>query len=292
MLTHSGASESPFPKGAIDHGALLFEALRDIAKGLDHRARSILRSELAFEPESIHALRLATKRLRAYWQLTKRVTDRGTASHANQGLRDAARTLAESRDEHVLRTLLLEIATSSHRIPAKEVKRAAALIPSVRVLREKDRRRFLDAIERDAVSWSDLSDVSDRTLIEVGMARCFDKTRRLGVEALREQEPEALHRWRRWVKYLRYQLEPFARPEHELTEAFHAELDTMGSTLGARNDLNNLRRAIRVEKLPALAEAIESRDAALAASLPPLSETPLGLEPGEFASRVCADLGV
>jgi CHAD domain-containing protein len=292
MTSEPGAPGTVFPVGAIEPGAPLFDGLREVAIGIDRRARSILRSDLAFEPESVHALRLAAKRLRAYWQLVKPLVQPDAVRLASGRLREAAAILADSRDEHVLRGLLLDMATSTEIIPPKEVKRAAALIPAGRVLRDKDRRRFLETVEADADIWTMLSAVGDRELLDTGLGRAFARTRELGVEALRDHDPEALHGWRRWVKYLRYQLEPLVRPPRDFIAAGHAELDALGTVLGTRNDLHNLCRALRGGELPGLDTAIRGRDALLAASLAPLPDTVLGLETAEFLSRVSADLGL
>jgi hypothetical protein len=47
---------------------------------------------------------------------------------------------------------------------------------------------------------------------------------------------------------------------------------------------------LRHSDLPGLDAVIGGRDALLAASLPPLPETVLGLERADFVSRVSADL--
>jgi hypothetical protein len=191
----------------------------------------------------------------------------------------------------VLRALLLDIATGADEIPAAELERAAARIQSAPDPEAGSRATLLEAIDADADAWARLPELGDSGLLAEGLTRTWAKARGLGVEALREHDPERLHRWRRWVKYLRYQLEPLSRPGRAWLVSAHTELDGLGSLLGARNDLENLREAVRDDAPPALGAAIERRDAVLAAALPELSRSVLWLEPDDLVPLLVADLG-
>ncbi len=288
MSTFGGS----FPTGAVPHGSPLFDGLRDVAIEIGVRAESILRSDLAFEALGVHALRVSTKRLRAYWQLLKPIVEPGVASDAIESLRVSARALAGQRDEHVLRELLLDLATHSPGVSPEEVERAAVLIPHGPPPTPADHHAFLAGLEHDIESWRGLTATSDDELLERSIRRGYKKARKLGRKALEDHDAVKLHRWRRWVKYLRYQVEPFARPEYPFLSACRDGLDELGSTLGSRNDYHNLATALAGEDLPTLTAAIRRGEATIVASIPGIEDSVLALEPRQFLDRLAGELRV
>ncbi len=288
---HDGTAPS-FPTGAIAPGSPLFEGLRGLALDIGGRAESILRSDLAFDAEGIHALRIATKRLRAYWQLVKPLVDREVCLESVERLRDSARVLAGERDEHVLRTLLLHLATTAPEISPHEVERATECIPPGSRPTPADHRRFLTTIEGDVEAWKSLDPVADDEVLDRGFRRAYSKTRKLGRRALDGHDPRRLHRWRRWVKYLRYQVEPFAHPERVFVSACRSELDQIGSILGERNDYHNLASALEGEDLPGLDAAVREGEERLDESLPTFENSLFALGTRSFLAELGRDLAL
>lgn len=292
MVIAPGTPGDTFPTGAIEPGTPFGVGLRSVALDIDRAAGAILRRDLAFAPDSVHALRVSTKQLRAFWQLLRPVVGKEAAAQSVRDLRDSARVLAPVRDEYVLRMLLAELATTPGGVPQSEIEEAAALLPHVPSIGPEAGRQFLGVIEADARTWGGLPPVRDEALLDAGLRRSFEKTRQLGLAAFSSWAPEDLHRWRRWVKYLRYQLEPLARQERRFIAAGYAELKLLGSVLGERNDLQNLRQALRFSELPSLSTALEARDLALEAATPSLADTVLDLSADDFLAPIRRELGL
>ena len=284
-----------FPLGAVSAGEGMAEGLQRVAREIDRRSSSILGSDSALEPEGVHAVRVGTKRVRALWQLHKASPRAPRAKAAIKRLRLAARRLAGLRDDHVLLMLLAELAAGAPAGASAGFERAR-----LRLVTPLARQPAADgacpaiiaALEADAADWLEVGAADDVELLHQGLRRAFTKTRDLGRKALDERTAEDLHRWRRWVKYLRYQLEPFATAERHTISAYHAELKGLGSNLGKRNDLHNLRHALGDGGEDVVLEAIEARDRVLETALPELEDTLLHLSPDGFVASVEDELSL
>lgn len=283
-----GPLSDSFPLGAVGRGEGPAAGLRRVAREIAERSRVILEDDASLQPATIHAVRVGTKRVRALWQLHKATANASLASAAIRRLRSAARSLSVVRDGFVLRRLLGELASEAPPGGFSELEAAAEHLGSPDPLPPSVRRECLEALAADAADWLDTTSVGDAELLELGLRRSFAKTRDLGLAALGERRPEELHRWRRWVKYLRYQLEPLATPERATLYTWHAELKELGSLLGNRNDLHNLRAELAASRLRPVLEAIDARDRVLEAALPRLEETVLHQSPDRFVDRVRA----
>lgn len=294
-VTEPDAGNESFPLGAIEAGCPLFAGYRRVALDIDRAAWTTLQSDAAFEPDNVHALRVATKRLRAYWQLQKPTANAALAKRSIKGLRDAARTLAGLRDEHVLRSLLAELSLTADSSSRQAFEKAAEhLTPAGArsTAKPDDRRDFLEAIDSDLEDWWQAVALDDDEMLDAGLRRSFAKTRDLGRLALEDQAPEEMHRWRRWVKYLRYQVEPLASPGRRFLSDLYAELKELGSVLGQLNDLENLRHAVPAGEDASVSSAIESRGEVLASRIPALGATGLGSSSDDFLAAVRVDLGM
>lgn len=198
-----------------------------------------------FGARSVHATRAGAKRLRALWQLLRPAIDAGVADDANVRLRDSNRLLAPARDAHVARKttskLLAKCARGKDRkalrafrdtLPA-DSKRTPAL---VNVL-------GLAAVYREELAaWRSLAiDASDQAVIYSGMRRAYGKGQRLARKAIASGGPSSYHRWRKWVKYLLYQLEALDPRLLGWQRDYALLLDRLGDALGKYNDLQNLR---------------------------------------------------
>ena len=134
-------------------------------------------------------------------------------------------------------------------------------------------RDLLAVLGTDGDDWLEATPLSDQDLVCLGLGQTFAKAADLGQHALQSKDLAELHRWRRWVKYLRYQLEPVATPQRSSIVELHAELRQLGSTLGRRNDLHQLRQALEEGRFRAVEQAIAAEDRSLKALLPKLGET-------------------
>ena len=295
MVIPTETNVDTFPVGAVDSGEALTEGLRRVALEIDRRGQDVLGSDSGLAPEGVHAVRVGTKRVRAIWQLHKATANAALAKRAIGRLRVAARTLAGLRDDHVLMELLLELSSAASVDNSSELDQARARLttpPADHAISPDVQPGFLNALIADSEDWLAALPVDDEDLLRLGLHRSFAKTSDLGRKALRDRQPEEMHRWRRWVKYLRYQLEPLATPERASISAFYFELKQLGSVLGKRNDLHNLRQAFEGGDLPAVFAAIDAGDQMLADTVPEFDDTLFHLTPEVFLASVRHDLGL
>jgi CHAD domain-containing protein len=284
-----------FPLGAAATEEGLAPELARLATEIDRRSRHALAGPTGLSPQAVHAGRIGTKRVRAYWQLHKATGNAVTARQAIPRLGGAARSLAPLRDGHVLGELLAELGAQAPATQASAFERARdGLTASVgrRPVPRSARDEFLAALDADAADWLALPRVDDAEILESGLRRSFVKARELGRSALRHRQADHLHRWRRWVKYLRYQLEPFVAPRRPAVSAYHAELKELSGLLGRRNDLHNLETALEASASAPVLAAIRERERRLAATLPELDGTLFRLPADRFLASVVAELAV
>jgi CHAD domain-containing protein len=83
---------------------------------------------------------------------------------------------------------------------------------------------------------------STEVLVE-GVQETYARAQRLGLKAYFKDTSRAYHRWRKWVKYLYYQLEILS-PQGEEFSALHDALGDLGKILGASHDMANLREVL------------------------------------------------
>lgn len=274
----------------------LAEALRRRALDLDDETRKLIASKNAFEPEGIHQIRVATKTLRAFWQLVRPVIEPQIARAANDRLRGLAHSLAGARDTQVMAGLLTELRDAEEPLFRGTFDRAAQLFVAGDDLGEHAaalRPAMLAAIDGDRNDWKSLVLPDDRALLEHGLGRVYRKTRRRAETAARTRTHPDLHRWRRWVKYLRYQLEAlFTEPPAGIAERIE-DLKALGHTLGLRNDLAVLRGRLRElghgDPFGAVYRSIDLRDQALATRIPEASQRLFESSPEEFVASVLED---
>jgi CHAD domain-containing protein len=176
---------------------------------------------------AIHETRKGTKRLRAHLRLARKVIDPGAYKSEDAALRDVARLLAPARDAYVVGLTLESLEEGGW-------DEASAYIGTHHrtVLDEFSRNDLGEAVEQlEAVRarWPDRS--LDRSVIAAGLERTYHRGMAGHEAALSSELAESFHAWRKWVKYLRYQLEAIeADPE------FVAPWLELGETLGLEHD--------------------------------------------------------
>ena len=93
----------------------LAEAVRARALEVNSATRDLVNSKEAFTHDGIHDIRVATKRLRALWQLVRPVIEPQIARTADQRLREIAHSVAGARDADVARDLLADLRDADDR---------------------------------------------------------------------------------------------------------------------------------------------------------------------------------
>lgn len=208
--------------------------------------------------ESVHRLRKALKRARAALRLLRDAIGED-AYHAENGmLRDAGRVFAALRDSaslieafdsfaayHVesVRPQQIERTKKILRASRTQVRRALYSTPP----RIEDLRRLLKAERQRAAQWADSTPTA--ATVAAGLRRIYCKGRGAFAAASELGTPEALHEWRKQVKYLQNALHAAyaAFPEAKQRDAAALEEGAaeLGDVLGECHDLAILSRKLQ-----------------------------------------------
>lgn len=249
---HLGTLPMPFKAEAVALSAAMppFEAFRRIAlscfEHLQQNHHGALTSE---DPEYIHQMRVATRRLRAALRLFAPVLPEGLAESMRMPLSALMTHLGRARDLDVLLTEIanpvLSALPNEPRLPALASditnRRYAARAQALALLAAPDYgRTLLAALETlHPVPAGDIPSIPLQSFAAERLRRLRRKLRRLATAAELE-EPASLHALRIGVKRLRYALEFFAPLAPERTfAAVLQRLATLQDVLGQFNDLTN-----------------------------------------------------
>jgi len=277
-------------------GRFLAEAVQREALSTLATTRKRAAAKNAFTPKAVHQIRVASKRLRALWQLMRPVIEPQIARDADARLGGLAAVLSRSRDIHVMTDLLADLRDSDEPLYRGAFDRAAALLDSPEAVefdQESTRTALLGGLDGDREEWRLLVLPDDEAIVDPGLARTYSKTRRRAETAARTGSGDDNHRWRKWTKYLRYQLECLGEPGTELRRRI-AGLTALGGSLGKRNDLHNLRSQLEQRNqgnpFGAVFRAIDLRDQALARRVKGVAETLFALSPDEMTATLRREL--
>jgi CHAD domain-containing protein len=219
--------------------AALGERLRrEYARLLGHDAGV----RLGDDPEDVHQLRVATRRLRAYLRVARPLVDRAWADELRAELAWLGGTLGAARDLDVMLERLREDVgqdaetdeVAGSLLSALEVERADAYASAVEALSEPRYLGLLDRLEQEASSPvpSGAETVPLARLFRRELERC----RRTFDRLASDPSDEALHEARIRVKRARYAAE---LAEHELGDAgppFIAAAKKLQDALGEHQD--------------------------------------------------------
>ncbi|HEY6645098.1 CHAD domain-containing protein [Povalibacter sp.] len=210
---------------------------------VESAVRALLRPD-ALDHEAVHETRKNLKRARAALGLLR--TGLPTANYKSQkhGIRKLASSLAKARDAKVVSDTLEHLLREQH----------VHVNAGVRGLRQallNERDRVPDGLSRDLVSLGrDLMRAADgiarsdtnlrpRDLLR-GMRRTCRRTGRDMKLASRKRTAATLHRWRRRVQCLKYQLDVLPAGSR-----LQRRVHRISELLGVDHDLWMLRQAIR-----------------------------------------------
>ncbi|MBU3908263.1 MAG: CYTH and CHAD domain-containing protein [Gammaproteobacteria bacterium] len=257
----------------LDAGAAPAEAFRQIALGcLDHLQRNHLGAIAcnSADPEYVHQMRIATRRLRAAVRLFGPVLPEGFAAQLLQPLRDLMGVLGQARD---LDVLFAEIASPVLEALPDEPRLAAlvGIITEHRFAARQEALRFMASPRYGSIvlqALATLNELAENVKVGAGGMKCPEagtasaapaanigtaltlltfarsRLRRLRKKVLalaaqtRVDNPPSLHALRIDIKRLRYALEfftPLAAPK--AMRRMIAHLTQLQDTLGQINDL-------------------------------------------------------
>lgn len=184
----------------------LSAALLARAERLDGDAIA-LASTPALDADSIHAIRLASKELRALWQLLRKALP-GPAAEASTALAAAAATLSATRDSQVLApTLQRQIRQSRRQTERHILENAFACLalddePVTTAVPAGLAAAFNDDRQRWAAN---AEHIRGSALIDEGLRRSWRKTRERLLDAMDADKVSLWHDARTRVKYLFFQ---------------------------------------------------------------------------------------
>ena len=249
---HTGAPSVPFKAETVALSAAMppFEAFRRISLAcLEHLQQNHSGALSSDDPEYIHQMRVATRRLRAALRLFAPVLPAGLADSLRLPFAALMTCLGRARD---LDVLLAEIANpvltalpNEPRLPALAGditnRRYAARAEALALLAAPDYgRTLLSALESlHPVPAVDSLEIPLQSFATGRLRRLRKKLRRLAAAAELD-DPVSLHALRIGVKRLRYALEFFAplAPAGAFARALQ-RLAALQDTLGQLNDLAN-----------------------------------------------------
>ncbi len=277
--------------------------LGESGRTLSTETARLLRESVSRTPEDIHKIRVATKRLRAYWILAAAAVGKRVAKEHAGDLRDAARTLSGPRDEFVRTEVLAELADGAR----KKDRRAISLIrdelfgplsPTGLCPTEIDSFGLEQTLLRDAGRWEAatgaLEGGDDEGLVREGFQRTYARARDAGSIALVLDTASGYHRWRRWVKYTYYQYSWLAMDGDRPASTVEKRIKRLGSLLGRLHDIHQLQddldaRSLRTSSPRAFRRArnaVLSREMELKKEIDELAPRVIDREPGAVSHKL------
>jgi CHAD domain-containing protein len=221
----------------------LLPQLRDLACEYNRHSLQTLMGKQALSPGTVHDTRVTVKRLRALWQLMKPFYGSKNVRRSDHNLRDAARALSGARDLHVMQKTLRQLRDHTRReyeLEALDSVRERIFPGEPEAVRPPRPEEVVAALRADLERWQTLAlDIDDKTLVKDGFGRTYRRARTLGFDALTGDAPEPWHEFRKWAKYLFYQMEPLA-PALEKNDLRPEDLNKLGKKLGKLHDLHVL----------------------------------------------------
>ena len=229
----------------------LLQDIRNNALALHQQCAALLDKKGAFAGDDVHALRVASKRLRANWQLLKPLLKDTSADDANRELRDAARTLRSARDLQVMASTLANLAEHAHCQDARDIlARGHQLLFGDKpptATKGKRSKTLTEAFAVDQQRWQTMDlKIPDSRLHKRGYHRLYEKAWKLARAAQESGDVTVWHRNRKWVKYLAYSLallntgDDFAVPQPDVAG--------LGKMLGELHDIHCLIGHVETEK--------------------------------------------
>lgn len=241
------AQQMPEAETGADRHVLLLHTgtlLRELEKLLQDPAPG---------PDEIHAIRLACKRLRAWIRLIRHAGNNRKWLAPDRELRAIARHFGGRRDAQVMADTLAKMRRRNDE--PKQRRRLAMLQKALQAQTMPD---------YTATPHPHLSEGTHTALLRLpaslqpaaGLARSRTRTVRTRDKlAAGKASADALHAWRKQVKYLGYQLDLCSTSAERSPE--QRSCARLGKLLGRIQDLTQLRRHVRtLTPDPALAKAV------------------------------------
>ncbi|MDG6774262.1 CHAD domain-containing protein [Thiomicrorhabdus sp. ZW0627] len=197
--------------------------------------------------ESIHDLRVTFKRLRAYWRLVRDSVDKPVFEAADRRIKYTAKLLGGQRDQYVLfdsLSLILDRLEGSERMVAESLLRQLnhSLNTNFKTLSIRW-STVISSLQLERSVWSglDFESIKNRS-IQKALHKSVTRSLRLSEQAVHKKaDTEKRHRWRKWVKYVFYQLKLLKGLGVKSKKQSVRKLDELGNLLGIEHDMDLLK---------------------------------------------------
>lgn len=271
---------------------LIQEALR---RHIGDAARALRSPTLS--DEAIHRARKDLKIARAHLRLLRPAIPKAAYRRENAALRDAARPLSGVRDARVLLDTLDKLAADELHTARK------TLVLKLRNVLEQARQSALSETTAGGVAeasaaaldaaWKRIDgwrmEAAGPSAVRRGAKRIYRNARKAFHSARGDSDPEALHAWRKHMKYLRAAVEVLPSPD---AAKLVKKVDALAAKLGDEHDLVVLQNQVatmhsrssgaRVSLLSEIAE----RRAKLQAGAFKLGRRLLKPKPDKFVKKI------
>jgi CHAD domain-containing protein len=278
------------------------DGIKRIAAELIEGALKALKSKNSPHDEDVHTVRKHLKQVRAALRLVRYDVGEKLFRLENSIFRDVTRPLSELRDAAVtIETLTQLLQRPSCRVQPETFR-------SLRKALEERRLRVCrhalghDAIQKAATT---LQLALARTrrwpieykgwkAIQMGLRRSHEQGRQAMTKALQDGSDDAMHEWRKRVKYQYYHLEILRNCRKRVLAPLARQTHTLAECLGEHHDLailkqlvdGELRNSLQEKQREILLELMAERQAKLQRKAAKLGRRLCAEEGKQFASRI------
>lgn len=213
-------------------------------------ARNLVQSDQADSEDAVHRIRVILKMLRSRQQLIRPFVHPNSYRSANQRIKSAANALAGRRDGDVLlKTHAKLLKKTSGKKTSKSMKALMPLLEQVKevALEPIDWITVKKRLDAEAAFWKRQSACKMSTTQEAiirGSRITYAKARKRFKQAYNEQDLHLFHDWRKWTKYLLYQLQFLETMGCEKMKKRIQALTRLSKLLGSHHDLHVYRQHI------------------------------------------------
>lgn len=260
--------------------------IRDSLRTLD--------SKTGFRDEAVHTVRRQLKEARAALRLVRYDVDENLFRQENATIREATKPLSKVRDADVaigtLGRLLRYYRSNGLKEDFKPLR--AALSERRNKIRQRILRRRRTIEQTETI----LQQILSRTrrlpirhtgwkAVKAGLRKSYEQGRKAMSVALQDCSDEALHKWRKRVKYQRYHLEMLhSSCKKELKPLAH-QAHTLADILGKHHDLSALKQLLNGE----LIDVLEKKHREALLGLIAERQHKLQKKAAKLGQRLCAE---
>jgi CHAD domain-containing protein len=248
-----------------------------------------LDSKTGFHDQAVHAVRRHLKEARAALRLVRFDLGESYFRQENTFIRSATRPLSEVRDAAVMIDALdkllrhqkfqpLRIALSERR---DRIRR--------RVLRSRHTVEKIETALHKALTRAGRLPVHHKgwNAVKPGLRRSYEQGRRAMADALHAGSEEALHEWRKRVKYQRHHLEILRNSCKKEVEPLAHEARALSNVLGEHHDLSVLKQLVNGE----LSGVLNNKEQTALLDLIAKRQQKLQKKAAKLGRQLCAEKG-